>query len=282
MQTLPNGLKVFNSTPHVIHFWMPGWEDVTEVPSHGRVDAKPVEREVPSGIDGVTAVETVFEATPEGEAIVEAAYASGADVVIGSVLAAQAYPGRVYAMVPAPGYERVPVPLPRDVMDALLAVVNGDRQTAEVYGLVGVFDKYTNLPTKRVLPNKFTVFPAPTENRVLGQPVTVELNYPLGDDGVLAAREAITKVWPSAEFESAGDNGFRVTVDRPADGLYGVKDGRWVRVDHVEYDGSDFWVGNGDVGLFHYNGPDTGETILCTGAGVKSGNPFMSWEVEQD
>ena len=30
-------------------------------------------------------------------------------LIIGSIVAAQAYPGQVVAMTPAPGYERVPV-----------------------------------------------------------------------------------------------------------------------------------------------------------------------------
>lgn len=31
-----------------------------------------------------------------------------AEIIIGSIIAAQAYPGKVCAMIPAPGHERVP------------------------------------------------------------------------------------------------------------------------------------------------------------------------------
>ena len=33
-------------------------------------------------------------------------YSDGTLIIVGSIIAAQAYPGNVYAMTPAPGYER--------------------------------------------------------------------------------------------------------------------------------------------------------------------------------
>lgn len=75
MKTLPNGVTVFNGAPHQITFWKPGWKDVVNVESDGD--------------------KIVAEALDE------------ADVIVGSIIAAQAYPGVVFGGVAAPGYERV-------------------------------------------------------------------------------------------------------------------------------------------------------------------------------
>ena len=116
MKTLPNGVKVFNGTPHSIRFWNPDWDAPVEVEPDGRIDARPEEEYVsrmegtgtPLLMDGVFFVRTKFVGTDKGREIVARAYARGADVVVGSIIAAQAYPGQVVAMTPAPGYERVP------------------------------------------------------------------------------------------------------------------------------------------------------------------------------
>ena len=120
MKTLPNGLSVFNATPHVIRFWREGWTEPVEVEPDRVVSAKAEEVQVndprPLGVVGgqeqmdprVDFVCTRFLPTFEGGFVVMCAYDDGADVVIGSIIAAQAYPGRVFAMTPALGYERVP------------------------------------------------------------------------------------------------------------------------------------------------------------------------------
>lgn len=114
MKTLPNGLVVFNATPHVIRFWDPGWDYPVEVEPDTVVNAEVSEVAVGSGgFPGF--VRTEFRPTPEGWAILEQAAAAGA-VIVGSIIAAQAYPWSrpgnfglyVCAMTPAPGYERVP------------------------------------------------------------------------------------------------------------------------------------------------------------------------------
>jgi hypothetical protein len=51
----------------------------------------------------------VFEQSPEGLAELEQIETSLPDVlIVGSLVSAQAYPGRVVGMTPAPGFERVP------------------------------------------------------------------------------------------------------------------------------------------------------------------------------
>lgn len=121
MKTLPNGLKIFNATPHIIRFWSEAWTEPVEIEPDTKIDARPVE-EVVGHVEEPTApgdpeveyktiiadlVRTQFVGTDEGRAIIDRAMMGGADLVVGSIIAAQAYPGRVVAMTPAPGYERV-------------------------------------------------------------------------------------------------------------------------------------------------------------------------------
>jgi len=106
------GIKIFNATPHPIRFWDPSMPEPVEVPPDEVINARATEEVVgqfttPGG-GVVTLVKTVFLPTPEGWKVVRQANEQGADVIVGSIIAAQAYPGHVVALVPAPGYERVP------------------------------------------------------------------------------------------------------------------------------------------------------------------------------
>lgn len=103
------GKVVFNTTPHDICFDVDG--TVVTVPKSGVIlNARPEEIQV-----GEDLVETRFVGTPEGVALIEeikAAHAASEDAelplrIVGSIIAAQAYPGEVVAMTPAKGYERV-------------------------------------------------------------------------------------------------------------------------------------------------------------------------------
>jgi hypothetical protein len=119
MKTLPNGLTIFNSTPHLIRFWDESWNEPVEVEPDAIINAKIEEHEAyQDTVD--TRLAPVFDKAefvqawpvPVDDAeIVEQtiydAYSAGADVVIGSILAAQAYKGLICAMVPCVGYERV-------------------------------------------------------------------------------------------------------------------------------------------------------------------------------
>jgi len=121
MKTLPNGLTIFNATPHVIRFWREGWNEPVEVEPDEKVDAEIVEVEYDRHDEqedaygwaeildnGVYLVRTKFLDTDEGKQIIKSAWENGADIIVGSIVAAQAYPGLVVAMTPALGYERVP------------------------------------------------------------------------------------------------------------------------------------------------------------------------------
>jgi hypothetical protein len=107
MKTLPNGVTIFNATPHAIRFWREDWIEPVEVETDAIVNAK-AQEEIASVENGVTFVTTTFVAIKDenyNKAFL--AYKNGA-IVVGSIIAAQAFPKTVVAMTPAPGYERVP------------------------------------------------------------------------------------------------------------------------------------------------------------------------------
>jgi len=113
MLTLPNSVRVFNGTPHVIRFYHPEWSEPVEVEPDevisATIEEEPVIPDLAYGhlIGAVEFVHTSYVGNDEARAIVAMAMRD-ADVVVGSIIAAQAYPGDVVAMVPAEGYERVP------------------------------------------------------------------------------------------------------------------------------------------------------------------------------
>jgi len=102
-------MKIINTTPHVIRF-QNATGDVYEIePSGVLVNARPVEETAGSHPSGAELVRTRFEADPTSEeALAKLEQEHPGAVIIGSIIAAQAFPGRVLAMVPAPGFERVP------------------------------------------------------------------------------------------------------------------------------------------------------------------------------
>ncbi len=143
MKRLPNGLTVFNATPHIIRFQCPTCNGTgkcgpgctgdgrcycggagcpncdgdqvalgyIEIEPDEIISASVKEEQVgsqPCSGGDVQLVSTVFSPTQEGENIIRQAQQAGADVIVGSIIAARAYPEQVVAMTPAPGYERVP------------------------------------------------------------------------------------------------------------------------------------------------------------------------------
>lgn len=190
---LPNGLKIANVTPHPITFWSQEWNEPVEVAPSGKVvNAKAKEARVGGVCDGScgmpreNALEECGCGQPEAAALVEMTFVTESEaeeilawcyqkqaVPVGSIIAAQAYPGRVVAMTPAPGYERVAVPLAKPVQDAINTLIDSvegasaytgypasDKEKAAMKVLQGAMAA----PTKRMNPNKFTVFPSPIED----------------------------------------------------------------------------------------------------------------------
>lgn len=106
-----NDVVIFNTTPHKINFLVDD-DTVVEIDSDPAfiVNAKAVEKKVDDLF-----VTTVFNGTDEGKTIIDSindfASESFPDkhcVIVGSMIAAQSYPEKVVAMVPAKGFERVP------------------------------------------------------------------------------------------------------------------------------------------------------------------------------
>ena len=102
-----NGVEVLNCTPHIITF-RDGEAEIVVEPCGALVMAKALE--TPAGTHGAAAlVKTVFQTTPQGEAeLVEIECMAAGVLAVGSIISAQAYPGRVVGMTSAPGFERVP------------------------------------------------------------------------------------------------------------------------------------------------------------------------------
>ena len=101
-----NNLNFFNATPHNIALWGEGCDEPIIVTPDTKIDARAVETTVRRA-SNFTLVKTEFVGTDEGRSTIVAAKAAGADIILGSIIAAQAYPGEVFAMISCDGYERV-------------------------------------------------------------------------------------------------------------------------------------------------------------------------------
>jgi len=103
------GVTYINVTPHPVVFRRENGEEFTVPPSGVVINARPVEE--PAGErSGVRLVRTRFVADPSSATKLdelESRYPGA--VIFGSIIAAEAFPGRVLALIAAPGYERVPV-----------------------------------------------------------------------------------------------------------------------------------------------------------------------------
>lgn len=99
VKRLPNGLSVWNATPHPLHFWCKG--QMVVVPSDEVINVFPWTTEKSN--TGIYTLNTVaFLPTPEGRKVLDQFKTLAPDaLVVGSILAAQAYPGEVVAPIPA-------------------------------------------------------------------------------------------------------------------------------------------------------------------------------------
>ncbi len=105
IQTI-DGVAMVNTTPHALSFGV--GDEVVSLPTSGMlVNATPV-TEAAGTRGGAKLIRTVFKADADTKRLLKAFSVAHPDVVIiGSLIAAQAYPGLVVAMVALPGYERV-------------------------------------------------------------------------------------------------------------------------------------------------------------------------------
>ena len=107
--TFTNGVTIVNTTPHAITFFDEGDDALVTIPSDSDyiINAKVEEIITKKGVIELTTPK--FIPCEEGYNIINRIHEEcGKEVIIiGSILAAQSYPGLVYGMVPCVGYERV-------------------------------------------------------------------------------------------------------------------------------------------------------------------------------
>ena len=102
-------MKIINVTPHPVTMQDQAGRVYTVEPCGTIINARPVEEDAGIHPSGAELVRTRFVADPASEeALARLEQENPGAVIIGSIIAAQAFPGRVLAMVPAPGFERVP------------------------------------------------------------------------------------------------------------------------------------------------------------------------------
>ena len=105
--TLSNGLTIVNVTAHEFRFLMPSGTIEAVPPSGVRIDAQAEETvTIERGMAFVTPMFVPNAAGLEALASIEAEYPNA--IILGSLLAAQGYAGRIAMAIAAPGYERVP------------------------------------------------------------------------------------------------------------------------------------------------------------------------------
>lgn len=100
---------IVNATPHPIRFQAASGDVYEVAPSGTVLTVQPVETPAATHTSGAELVRVSFVACSEAEqalASLEAAHPGA--IIAGGIIAAQAFPGRVVALVPVPGFERVP------------------------------------------------------------------------------------------------------------------------------------------------------------------------------
>ena len=99
-----DGIRLINCTPHEIIFRDNAGNDIRVEKSGYTLPARAVETSAIQYSNGVTLVATMFCPTEQGQQeieMLESLYPN-ADIFVGSIISAQAYPGQVCALVPTP------------------------------------------------------------------------------------------------------------------------------------------------------------------------------------
>lgn len=107
---------ICNCTPHPIRFQEQDGSIVEVMQSGMTLPATPVEKELTIPVYGtgeVSFVVTFFKRSEQGEQELELISQSEQEccleiIPVGSIISAQAWPGRVVSLVPVPGFERKP------------------------------------------------------------------------------------------------------------------------------------------------------------------------------
>ena len=100
---LPNDTVIFNATPHSLNFWDFKEGRVISARPDSVINTRPVE-EVVERWKGVEFVKVFYNPEDKGLKLIESIRKEYPDIIIvGSVLAAMAYPGEVVASIPLKG-----------------------------------------------------------------------------------------------------------------------------------------------------------------------------------
>lgn len=104
---LPNGIAIFNATPHNLNFWNPKTRDVTVAKSDMTINTRPVET-VQEKWNGAEFVTVEYYPDDNGLDLIKFIREEYPGVlIVGSVLSAMAYPGEVVASIPLKGGDRL-------------------------------------------------------------------------------------------------------------------------------------------------------------------------------
>jgi hypothetical protein len=102
-------VTIINVSPHTLNFRNEDGTEFEVAPSGVVINATPVEEVVGTHPSGAELTKVKFESSAEAlEAIEKLERENPGAVIVGSMIAAQAFPGRVFGMVAAKGYERRP------------------------------------------------------------------------------------------------------------------------------------------------------------------------------
>jgi hypothetical protein len=98
--TLPNGVTVWNVTPHDLSFWCEREEETVVAPSDGVLNALPISEYVKKRKE-YNIVRVIFTPLEAGlQMIEEIKRDNPRALIVGSIIAAQAYPEDVVATIP--------------------------------------------------------------------------------------------------------------------------------------------------------------------------------------
>jgi len=100
---------IINTTPHSIRMQNAAGEVFEVAPCGVLINAKATEMAAGRHLSGAELVKVSFIADEANKAALDRLETENPGaIIVGSMIAAQAFPGRVVAMIAAPGFERVP------------------------------------------------------------------------------------------------------------------------------------------------------------------------------
>lgn len=103
-------MNIINTTPHTVTFRNLDKTEFTVEPCGILINARIIEKHISIHPSGADLVRAYFISDYENSlALAELETANPDALIVGSIIAAQAFPGRVFGLTSAPGFERVPV-----------------------------------------------------------------------------------------------------------------------------------------------------------------------------